>query len=71
VAKEQVLEDFRRLGRIDQIEVLECLAEIVVTSISEEEERAIMQTLDEATRGHFVSGAAAFEPVRDRDPADG
>jgi len=70
MGKEQVLDEVRRLGRDDQLEVLERLAEIVVSSLTEEEGRAITQALDEAGRGHLVYGAAAFEAIRNRGPAD-
>jgi hypothetical protein len=66
MTKEQVLDEVRRLGRDEQVEVLERLAEMVASPLTEDEERGIAEALDEADRGDLVDGAAAFNAIRGR-----
>jgi len=64
MTKEQVLDEVRRLGRDDQMEVLERLVDLVARPLTQEEERGIVEALDEADRGELVDGPAAFEAIR-------
>jgi hypothetical protein len=64
MTKEQVLDEVRRLGRDDQMEVLERLVDMVARPLTQEEERGIVEALDEADRGELVDGPAAFEAIR-------
>ena len=66
MTKDQLLDEVRRLRHDEQVEVLECLAEMVASPLSEEEERGLADALDEADRGDLVDGATAFKAIRDR-----
>ena len=66
MTKDQVLHEVRRLRRDEQVEVLECLAEMVATPLTEEEERGLVEAIDEADRGDLVDGPAVFNAIRGR-----
>jgi hypothetical protein len=66
VTKDQILSELRRLRRNEQVEVLERLAEVVAAPLSQEEERGLVEAIDETEQGELVDGPAVFDAIHAR-----
>jgi hypothetical protein len=64
--KDQILDEVRRLPAQERMDVLEGVLELVVPSVSAEQEQGLVEALDEADRGELVDGPEAIAKQRRR-----
>jgi hypothetical protein len=64
--KDQILEEVRRLPAQERMDVLEGVLELVVPSLSAEQEQGLVEAIDEADRGELVDGSEAIAGQRRR-----
>ncbi len=64
--KDQILDEVRRLPAQERMDVLEGVLELVVSSVSAEQEQGLVDALDEADRGELVDGPEAIAKQRRR-----
>jgi len=64
--RDQILEEVRRLSAPERMDVLEGVLELVVPSLSAQQEQGLIEALDEADRGELVDGPEAIAKQRRR-----
>jgi len=63
---EEILDEVRRLPASERMDVLEGVLELVVPSLSPEQEQGLLDAIDQADRGDLVDGSEAIERQRRR-----
>jgi hypothetical protein len=63
---QRILDEVRQLPAEERMDVLEGVVDLVAPALSAEQERGLVDAIDEADRGDLVDGAAAFAKLRGR-----
>ena len=63
---QQILDEVRRLPTEERMDVLQGIVDLVAWTLSPEQERSLVDAIDEADRGDLVDGVAAFATLRGR-----
>jgi len=63
---QRILDEVRRLPTEERLDVLQGVVELVAPALSPEQEKGLIDAIDEADQGELVEGAAAFAKLRQR-----
>jgi len=63
---QRILDEVRRLPTEERMDVLRGIVDLVAPTLSPEQEKGLLDGIDEADRGDLVDGVAAFAKLRGR-----
>jgi hypothetical protein len=63
---QRILDEVRRLPTEERMDVLQGVVDLVAPALSAEQEKGLVDAIDEADRGDLVDGAATFAKLRGR-----
>ena len=63
---QRILDQVRRLPTEERMDVLQGVVDLVAPPLSHEQQKGMVDAIDEADRGDLVDGVAAFTKLRGR-----